>query len=233
MKTSFVQMTLSASKTLAVFLAFSFTTVTVHADWSVDFSRRAKAIRESDLDDAGQAPEFRTIDSRAFERQPASSTDSSAAQATAFGAGAKSFASAKVMNPTVPSEQIGKKAPAEKAGVFDQIFDAGEPVQEIVILNTDKGFVPNTIRVRKNSRYKITVVNVNEKEKNVSFILDGFSEHHATYFAKVKSFALQPNKEGVFSFQSPETAAEGKLVVYNPPITVRTPASERAAANEK
>ena len=195
---------LPAAKTAAIFAAFSFTTITVHADWTVDFSRRAKAIRESDLSDAAHGGEYPSIDTA---RRPAS-------------------IAVPTINPTIPSENIGRKAEPQK-GVLDQIFDAGEPVQEIVILNTEKGFVPNTVRVRKNARYKISVVNVNEKEKNVSFILDGFAEHHATYFGKVKTFVLNPGKEGVFSFQSPETAAEGKLVVYNPPITVRNPASEK------
>lgn len=120
-------------------------------------------------------------------------------------------------------------APEAKKGLFDTLFDAGEPVQEVVILNTEKGFVPNTVRVRKGGRYLVHVVNVNEKEKNVSFILDGFSEHHATFFGKVKSFNLEPKKEGVYSFQSPETSAEGRLVVFNPEIVVRNPASEGGA----
>ena len=205
-------------KLIAVFIAASFVTIAAKADWTVDFSRRAKAVRENDLNDAaiGHA-EFNSIDT---SRQPAS------------------LASPTIMNPTIPTEDLGKRpssgAEASK-GVLDQIFDVGaEPVQEIVILNTEKGFVPSTVRVRKNSRYKITVVNVNEKEKNISFILDGFAEHHATYFGKVKTFALTPNKEGVFSFQSPETAAEGKLVVYNPPITVRdTTTTVRAPSSEK
>ncbi len=198
---------LPAIKMAAIVTAVSFTTVTVHADWTVDFSRRAKAIREADLSDAAHGGEYPAIDTA---RQPASIVSPTN----------------QAMNPTVPTEDIGKKAEPQKS-VLDQIFDVGEPVQEIVILNTEKGFVPNTVRVRKNARYKISVVNVNEKEKNVSFILDGFAEHHATYFGKVKTFVLNPNKEGVFSFQSPETAAEGKLVVYNPPITVRNPASEK------
>lgn len=96
----------------------------------------------------------------------------------------------------------------------DRIFDPGEPTQDIVILNTDRGFVPNTIRIRKDGRYMVHVVNVNEKEKNVSFILDGFSEHHATFFGKVKSFKLEPRKEGVYSFMSPETAVEGRFIVF-------------------
>ena len=104
---------------------------------------------------------------------------------------------------------------AEKEATFvDKVFDAGEPTQDIVILNTERGFVPNTIRVRKDGRYMVHVVNVNEKEKNVSFILDGFSEHHATFFGKVKSFKMEPRKEGVYSFLSPETAVEGKFIVF-------------------
>lgn len=96
----------------------------------------------------------------------------------------------------------------------DRIFDPGEPTQDIVILNTERGFVPNTIRIRKDGRYMVHVVNVNEKEKNVSFILDGFSEHHATFFGKVKTFKLEPRKEGVYSFMSPETAVEGRFIVF-------------------
>ncbi len=201
------------TKLALVFIAASSVTITVKADWTVDFSRRSKAVRENDLNDAaiGHA-EFNPIDT---SRQPAS------------------ISSPTIMNPTVPAEDIGKKAEPSK-GMFDQLFDAkAEPVQEIVILNTEKGFVPNTVRVRKNSRYKITVVNVNEKEKNISFILDGFAEHHATYFGKVKTFSLTPNKEGVFSFQSPETAAEGKLVVYAPPINVRETTTVRAPASDQ
>lgn len=164
------------------------------AEWSVDFSRRSRAVREQDLSAAGQT--------QSSSRGPAS---------------------AKPAVETAP----GDESPPEKAkGLFDVIFDAGEPVQDIVILQTDRGFVPSTVRVRKNGRYRISVVNVNEKEKNVSFILDGFSEHHATYYGKIKTFLLEPKKEGAYSFQSPETSAEGKLVVFNPQISVRNPASE-------
>ena len=50
-----------------------------------------------------------------------------------------------------------------------------EPTQEIVILNTEKGFVPASVRVKKGVAYKIHVVNLNMKEKNVSFLMDSFS----------------------------------------------------------
>jgi hypothetical protein len=108
---------------------------------------------------------------------------------------------------------VGDESEPERSFV-DRIFDPGEPTQDIVILNTERGFVPNTIRIRKDGRYMVHVVNVNEKEKNVSFILDGFSEHHATFFGKVKTFKLEPRKEGVYSFMSPETAVEGRFIVF-------------------
>jgi hypothetical protein len=118
--------------------------------------------------------------------------------------------------------------PETKKGIFDVLFDAGEPIQDIVIMHTDRGFVPATVRVRKGGRYRIHVVNVNEKEKNVSFILDGFSEHHATYYGKIKTFNLEPKKEGSYSFQSPETSTEGKMIVFNPQMGLRAPASAEA-----
>lgn len=117
-------------------------------------------------------------------------------------------------------------APEEKS-FMDTIFQSGEPVQEIVVLNTDKGFVPSTVRVRQGSKYKIHVVNVNDKEKNVSFVLDSFGEHHATYYGKIKSFYLEPKKEGVYSFECPETSSAGRLIVFANPgaQNIRVPAS--------
>ena len=120
----------------------------------------------------------------------------------------------------------------QKSGLFDKIFDASVPVHEIVILNTDHGFVPASIRVREGHQYKVHVVNVNDKAKNVSFVLDAFSEHHATYYGKIKTFNIHPKREGVYTFNSPETSAQGRLVVY-PPFKkkssspeIRLPASE-------
>jgi len=177
------------------------------ADWSIDFSRRLKASRDSDLAQPAPAPAANTstgggADGLAIDRAPASATG----------------------EPAAPAAEKEKSK-----GLFDTLFDAGEPVQDLVILNTEHGFVPATVRVRKNARYRVSVVNVNEKEKNVSFILDGFSEHHATYYGKIKMFMLEPKKEGSYSFESPETSAEGKLIVFNPQISMRVPASEESA----
>lgn len=114
----------------------------------------------------------------------------------------------------------------QKPGFFESLFQPGDVAQEIVVLNTEKGFVPSTIRVKKGLNYQIHIVNVNDKEKNVSFVLDSFSEHHATYYGKLKSFVIRPQKEGVYKFVSPETSAQGKLVVIPSQATDnRMPAS--------
>jgi hypothetical protein len=131
-------------------------------------------------------------------------------------------------------QKIEKSQPVEtqksEGSFFDLVVERSEPVQEIVILNTDKGFVPSTVRVRESQPYKIHIVNVNEKERNVSFVMDAFSEHHATYYGKIKTFVIQPQKEGIYTFQSPETTSQGRLVVLpgakTEGLNARKPASE-------
>lgn len=116
-------------------------------------------------------------------------------------------------------------------GNFDDVVDkvsGNFDRQEFVILNTSKGFVPSSVRVKKGNHYTIHIVNVNEDKKNVSFMLDAFAQNHATFYGKLKTFQLDPNKEGIFTFNCPETAAEGRLIVFGPttaPVNVRTPAS--------
>ncbi|HVK60055.1 MAG TPA: hypothetical protein VM432_00845 [Bdellovibrionales bacterium] len=165
------------------------------AEWTVDFSRRNRSVRDADLNDFQNS------------RGPAS-------------------VPYEESKPKSVQQEVIQEKKSEDKGLIGALFDAGQPIQEIVILNTEKGFVPATVNVRKDGKYKISVVNVNEKEKNVSFVLEGFSEYHATAYGKVKTFMLEPKKDGVFSFQSPETAAEGRLVVFNPQITIRNPASD-------
>ena len=116
---------------------------------------------------------------------------------------------------------------------LDQIFEKEAPKEEIVIANTDKGFVPNTLRLKKDQNYQITVVNVNKKKKNVSFMLDAFAEHHGTYFGEIVSFQVKPQKDGLFQYVCPETETIGKILVYTqeqmqpiPPVKMRQPASE-------
>lgn len=86
--------------------------------------------------------------------------------------------------------------------------------QEFVILNTAHGFIPSNVRIHKGLHYIVHIVNVNEDKKNVSFMLDAFNQHYATYFGQIKSFNLDPDKEGIFDFQCPETNSAGKLIVF-------------------
>lgn len=93
------------------------------------------------------------------------------------------------------------------------VFEVQGPKQEVVILHTDSGFVPNTISLKKDGNYQIHVVNVSSKKKNASFILDAFSEHHATYYGEQKTFNMTPKVEGVYSFVCPESSQQGQIIV--------------------
>lgn len=94
-------------------------------------------------------------------------------------------------------------------------------------MNTEKGFVPAQVRLKKGGNYRIHVVNVNNKEKNVSFVLDAFSEHHNTVFGEQKTFHVTPKTDGIFSYQCPETAVQGKFIIYSDAATPdRMPASK-------
>jgi hypothetical protein len=104
-----------------------------------------------------------------------------------------------------------------------QFFKNTEPAQEIVILNTESGFVPEKVNLKIGQNYKIHVVNVDSVKKNQSFILDSFSEHHATFFGERKTFEINSKVEGVFTFQAPESGRQGQLVIFS---DGRKPASE-------
>ena len=103
----------------------------------------------------------------------------------------------------------------ESKSLFGGVFDGSEPTQDIVIMNTEKGFVPDTLRLKSGNSYRVHVVNVNKKEQNVSFVLDAFSEHHNTLFGEKRTFTVAPKAEGIFSFQCPETATQGKLIIFS------------------
>jgi len=116
------------------------------------------------------------------------------------------------------TEQEEAKVPATvlpQKRAATEIFQGGDMKQELVILNTDRGFVPSRVSLKKGTSYTVHVVNVNQKEKNVSFILDAFSEHHSTFYGNITSFGVKPAQEGVFSYQCPETSFEGKLIVIS------------------
>ena len=100
------------------------------------------------------------------------------------------------------------------------------PVQDVVILNTENGFVPDRLHLRKGQNYRVTLVNLNQKKRNISFILDDFAENHATPYAEGKAFEIKPQKTGEFVFHSPETSFRGRMIVVDP-SSARTPASQK------
>jgi hypothetical protein len=108
-----------------------------------------------------------------------------------------------------PAEELFSGTPTQS------MLSSVEPAQSIVILNTEEGFVPDTVRLRKDGNYKIVVANINENSKNSSFILDSFGQSMGTYFGKRKLFALQPKVNGIFTFLCPETGAQGKIIVFS------------------
>lgn len=126
---------------------------------------------------------------------------------------------------------VGKQRPMPEAkgtssqGVFNSLWSVSEPSQEIVILNTDKGFVPSTVRLKQGFTYRFHIVNINPKEKNVSFVMDSLSEQHGTFFAEPTVFNLKAEQDGVHKFACPETSIEGRLII-TPNAEVRAPASE-------
>ena len=191
---------------------------TARAEWSVDFSRRLKPSAPTEWRaPAGSSAEY-PIDA---EYVPVATplVESHSPAATDL---------VEELNPP-PTLRDGSDPAAANSfkspGLIDQIFRPEGAASEIVLLNTERGFVPSTIRVKKGVAYDIHVVNVNDKEKNVSFVLDSFSEHHATYYGKVKTFTIRPAQEGVFRFVSPETSAQGKLVVFPAANDTRLPAA--------
>ncbi len=124
----------------------------------------------------------------------------------------------------VPASIVDEAKTENPSNLLTHFFDSIDPTQEIVIINTPNGFVPSAIRLKKGMNYKIHIVNVNDKQKNSSFILEAFSEHHATYFGQEKNFTVSPKAEGIFSFQCPETAHQGKIIVFTD--SERKPASQ-------
>lgn len=85
--------------------------------------------------------------------------------------------------------------------------------RDIVVMQTENGFVPQIINLKVGESYTFHIVNVNSKAKNASFMLDGFSENHATYFGTTRTFEIKPKVTGKFKFQSPEPGYFGEINV--------------------
>ncbi|MEQ1721710.1 MAG: cupredoxin domain-containing protein [Pseudobdellovibrio sp.] len=124
----------------------------------------------------------------------------------------------KVIAPTSavivkPSEMSDKQKNQELLTAIRKAVQPVEPTKEIVILNTEAGFIPEKVRVKKGEAYKVHVVNLNMRDKNVSFLMDSFTQSHNTVFGIKKSFNIEPQVEGIYSYQCPETGIQGQLIV--------------------
>ena len=112
---------------------------------------------------------------------------------------------------------VTKPVDSEVAEALKKVVVPTDSTKEVVIIQTEDGFIPSTVQLKKDEVYKIHVVNLNMKEKNVSFLLDAFTQSYNTVYGVQKSFSIEPKVEGVFSFQCPETGMQGKLVVTPAP----------------
>jgi plastocyanin domain-containing protein len=111
----------------------------------------------------------------------------------------------------------------ENKSILDMVTDRQSPMQDLVIIHTARGFQPGKISVKRNQRYRVHVVNIAKDNKNVSFMLDAYSQHHGTYFGEEVVFEIEPRKEGMFEFLCPETAARGQMVVYASDVPIESP----------
>ncbi len=125
-----------------------------------------------------------------------------------------------------PNKLDQKQKNQELVSAIRKAVKPVEPTQQIVILNTEAGFVPDKIRVKKGEAYQVHVVNLNMREKNVSFIMDSFTQSHNTVFGLKKSFNIEPQVEGIYSYQCPETGIQGQLIVIKEDPKKRKLASE-------
>lgn len=171
---------------IVLFALFYLIQVKVHADWSIDLSRRQV--------------DFQKVENT---RMPSSTV---------------SVDPQKVAAPDNESSDI--------IAALKNVVSSVEPSKEIVIVQTEEGFVPQTINLQKDQSYKIHVVNLNAKEKNVSFLMDSFSQSHNTVYGHMRTFNISPKVEGVFSYQSPETGAAGTVVVVADKKTRKTASND-------
>lgn len=122
----------------------------------------------------------------------------------------------KVQEVRWPSSLKSQEPLLQKDPIGGSILSLVEPTHSIAILNTEEGFVPDTIRIRRGGAYRVYVANLNKEAKNVSFMLDAFHIALGTYFYEKPSvFELKPSMDGIFTFFCPETKARGKIVVFS------------------
>jgi hypothetical protein len=206
-------------KNILAFTFFILIAPSLARGFDVDFSRRQKRspASQSASEQIQNTNSSREVPVSNYNNQPVPVAEPVAAPPTAQQLGQSIISSENTQSEAAADSKI----PSRLDGLFKHaISPANGDRQEFVILNTSKGFIPSNVRLRKGLHYTVHIVNVNEDKKNISFMLDAFQQHHATYFGKIKSFDLDPNKEGIFEFQCPETATQGRIVVFGEQLKV-------------
>ncbi len=99
--------------------------------------------------------------------------------------------------------------------LLERVFTPPSEVREIAVLLTEAGFVPQTVYLRKGTTCVLHIVNLHPREKNISVVIDAFTENHFLPFGVPKRIELQVKADGVFSFQTPELGSVGRLVVVD------------------
>lgn len=147
---------------------------------------------------------------------------------TVVKAPAKSLFGTPIKTVDAQPEFTARQSDREILKALKKAMLPSDPSNEIVILNTETGFIPSKIQLKRGESYKVHVVNLNMREKNTSFLMDAFTQSHNTVFGVQKTFNIEPQVEGIFSFQCPETGIQGQMVIVQDPTEARKPASSNA-----
>ena len=113
----------------------------------------------------------------------------------------------------VDGEDPSRVPAVSSQSLIEKVFDVPTETQEVALLVTEGGFVPAKIFLRKDVQYIFYVVNVHPREKNMSIVLDAFTEHQTLPFGQTRKIEIRPKAAGVFLFQSPELGTSGQLVI--------------------
>ena len=111
----------------------------------------------------------------------------------------------------------------EKKSVLDMVTDRQAPRQDLAIIYTKDGWAPKNVQIKRGQRYRVHLANLNKKNKNLSFMMDAYSQHHGMYFGEEVVFEIEPRREGMFDFQCPETGEKGKFVVISSDSRIESP----------
>lgn len=183
------------------------------AQWRVDFSRRLPPKKTAPAVDTAlpASPSVEVVDvSARAEQAPRKLPE-------------------KMIEKELEQEPLVAESTTRRAvPVGRDLSTATSDSQDLVVLLTEKGFVPSSVRMKVGGQYRLHVVNINEREKNVSFVLDAFAEHHGLFFGREKVVSLIPQRDGIFQFECPETAMAGRLVIL-PTDSGRRPTADKSS----